>query len=116
MRFGAWILLFAAAGAGRAAAGAVDSFTLSAGIRDLANYYPTYLANGHWSLASTPKGTDGAASQMAGVMDYSSGDVSRPAAVPQWNEIDYFDGEGWLNEAKVDTQSHQRYQQTLDMR
>jgi hypothetical protein len=118
MRIGACCFLIGLTGVGlaTAAADASDSFTLTAGIADLSNYFPTYLANGYWSLASTPKGTDGAASQMAGVMDYSRGDVSRPAAIPLWNDIDYFDGEGWLNEAELNPDSHQHYQQTLNMR
>jgi protein-glucosylgalactosylhydroxylysine glucosidase len=113
MRIGTLLLcvLFAAPASSRP----LDDFSLSARIRDLANYYPTYLANGYWSLASTARGTDPAASQIAAIMDYSPGDVSRPAAIPSWNEIDYYDGAHWLNAAPVTPASHARYGQILDM-
>src|SRR6185312_16981645 len=74
-----------------------SSFILSATSGNFDSYYPTYLANGYWSLASTLLGTAPALSFMAGVMDYTDDDVSRPAALPGWNEIDYFDGGAWLN-------------------
>jgi hypothetical protein len=90
------------------------TFVLTAGIDALPGYYPTYLANGYWSLASTPLGTDAASSQIVAVMDRSPGDVARPAAVPSWNEIDYFDGHEWLNAAPVREASHGDYRQTLD--
>src|SRR5579872_3377181 len=76
---------------------AADTYTLSAGIDDLSGYYPTYLANGYFSLASTPLGSNAALSLMAGLMDEFPEDVARPAAVPSWNTIDYYDGRRWLN-------------------
>jgi hypothetical protein len=99
-----------------AARGATDVFSLSANIEDLADYYPTYLANGYFSLASSPLGSEGTDSLMAGLVDHSPGDVSRPAAVPRWNEIDYFDGERWLNAQAISPETHAAYQQTLNMR
>jgi hypothetical protein len=93
-----------------------DSFALTATERDFAKYYPTYLANGHWSVASSLRGTDAAPSFMIGLMDYSPDDVSRPAALPNWNEIDYFDGVAWLNAAPVSSPSQANFRQTLDMR
>lgn len=98
------------------ASGATDVFSLSANIEDLADYYPTYLANGYFSLTSSPLGTEGTDSLMAGLVDYSPGDVSRPAAIPHWNEIDYFDGERWLNAEKISPETHAAYRQTLNMR
>jgi trehalose/maltose hydrolase-like predicted phosphorylase len=93
-----------------------SSFTLSATAGNFASYYPTYLANGYWSVASTLLGTAPALSFMAGVMDYTDGDVSRPAALPSWNEIDYFDGGAWLNgDASLNAQTHASYRQTLNM-
>jgi protein-glucosylgalactosylhydroxylysine glucosidase len=89
---------------------------LTATARNFDNYYPTYLANGHWSMASSLLGTAPTQAQMIGVMDYTPADVSRPAAIPSWNEIDYFDGAEWLNAGPVNAQSHTQYSQTLDMR
>src|SRR6185312_415573 len=109
-----------------------SSFILSATGGNFDSYYPTYLANGYWSLASTLLGTSPALSFMAGVMDYTDDDVSRPAALPSWNEIDYFDGGAWLNGGAsnhsgaslngdashggaLNAQTQAGYRQTLDM-
>jgi len=49
------------------------------------------------------------------LMDYANGDVSRPAAVPGWTEIDYRAGSSWLNQAEVTPTRFQHYRQVLDM-
>lgn len=94
---------------------APDTFTLTATQRNFAQYYPTYLANGYWSVASSLLGTSPTVAHMVGVMDYETDDVSRPAAIPSWNEIDYFDGAAWLNDGTVGPRSHTDYSQTLNM-
>ncbi|MDP9014395.1 MAG: glycoside hydrolase family 65 protein, partial [Pseudomonadota bacterium] len=109
------ILLVQGGRAAPAEAPAAATFTLTATAGNFENYYPTYLANGHWSMASSLLGTAPTQAHMVGVMDYTAGDVSRPAAIPSWNEIDYFDGTEWLNAGPVTAQSHTRYRQTLDM-
>jgi trehalose/maltose hydrolase-like predicted phosphorylase len=90
-------------------------FQLVATERDFALYFPTYLANGLFSAQSSLRGTDATLAQMAGVMDYTPEDVSRPAAIPSWTEIDYFDGHAWLNESPVTAAAYRDYRQTLDM-
>jgi protein-glucosylgalactosylhydroxylysine glucosidase len=95
---------------------AADTFELTATERNFQNYYPTYLANGYWSMASSLSGTGPTPAQMVGVMDYTANDVSRPAAIPSWNEIDYYDGAEWLNAGAVSGRTHSGYRQTLDMR
>ena len=92
-----------------------SSFVLTATASSFAHYVPTYLANGYWSAGSSLLGTSATAAQMVGLMDYHAGDVSRPAAIPSWNEIDYFDGAAWLNASTVAASTHTHYQQTLDM-
>jgi trehalose/maltose hydrolase-like predicted phosphorylase len=94
---------------------AADTFTLTATQANFAQYYPTYLANGYWSVASSLLGTAPTVAHMVGIMDYDADDVSRPAAIPSWNEIDYFDGGAWLNGSAVGAQTHTGYGQTLDM-
>ena len=89
-----------------------NDFQLTATRKDLQLYFPSYLANGHFSAETSPRGTEATTSYMAGLMDYSAGDVSRPAAVPSWTEIDYWDGQGWLNEGAF---APEGYTQTLDM-
>ena len=97
-------------------ASATASFRLEATANDFAVYFPTYLANGYFSIASTLHGTAPALSLMTGLMDRTPGDVSRPAALPGLAEIDYFDGTTWLNDKAVTPEGFQEYRQTLDMR
>src|SRR5207302_10609894 len=80
-----------------AQAAALADFQLSATEQNFALYFPTYLAHGFFSAQSSLRGTDATLAQMVGLMDYTPGDVSRPAAIPSWTEIDYFDGAAWLN-------------------
>jgi protein-glucosylgalactosylhydroxylysine glucosidase len=94
---------------------APDTFTLTATQANFAQYYPTHLANGYWSVASSLLGTSPTVAHMVGIMDYTADDVSRPAAIPSWNEIDYFDGGSWLNGGTVGAQTHADYRQTLNM-
>ena len=95
-----------------AAAAPDDSFRLTATRTSLQRYFPTYLANGHFSTETSPRATDATTSYVAGLMDYTAGDVSRPAAIPSWTEIDYWDGQSWLNEGSFTPDG---YSQTLDM-
>jgi protein-glucosylgalactosylhydroxylysine glucosidase len=98
-----------------AAAPTAAVFELVATERDFTLYFPTYLANGLFSAQSSLRGTDATLAQMAGVMDYTPDDVSRPAAIPSWTEIDYFDGHTWLNESPVTATAYRDYRQSLDM-
>lgn len=96
------------------------SFRLSAGLDDLSAYFPGYLANGYVSTLSTPRGTEPARTYLAGFMDYSPGDVSRPAAVPGLAEIDFSAGAAgsdfaWLNRVPLSAQYFRDYRQILDL-
>jgi protein-glucosylgalactosylhydroxylysine glucosidase len=96
------------------------SFLLSASAADLPRYFPTCLANGYFSTLSTPRGTEVARSYVAGFMDYTPGDISRPASVPGWSEIDFSagppgGGEAWLNRVPMSEQRFRDYRQTLDL-
>ena len=94
------------------------SFTLTAGIEDLPAYFPGYLGNGYLSTLTAPRGTEATRAYLAAFMDYTSGDVSRPAAVPGWTETDFSSdgGRTWLNRAPLDAQHFRDYRQTLDLR
>jgi trehalose/maltose hydrolase-like predicted phosphorylase len=96
-------------------AGAGPSFDLTATEKDFGLYFPAYLANGFFTTSSSLRGTDAALSFMVGVMDYTPGDISRPAALPSWAEMDYFDGAAWLNATPVTPNSLRDYRQTLHM-
>jgi glycosyl hydrolase family 65 len=96
------------------------SFRLSAGLEDLTGYFPAYLANGYISTLSDPRGTAAARAYMVALMDYAAGDISRPAAVPGWTEIDFSAGpvgagQAWLNRAPLNERSFKEYRQTLDL-
>ncbi|MGO8735408.1 MAG: glycoside hydrolase family 65 protein [Terriglobia bacterium] len=96
-------------------AGAGPSFDLTATEKDFGLYFPAYLANGFFTTSSSLRGTDAALSIMVGVMDYTPGDISRPAALPSWAEMDYFDGAAWLNATPVTASTLRDYRQTLHM-
>ena len=52
---------------------------------------------------------------MVAFMDYAKDDISRPAAIPGWSEIDYNPGGGWLNSTRVAPHIFTDYAQTLNM-
>ena len=97
------------------------SFQLSAGLEDLRDYFPGYLANGYVSTLTAPRGTEATRAYMVALMDYTPGDMSRPAAVPGWTEVDFSAGprggpHGWLNRAPLSAEHFKDYRQTLDLR
>jgi trehalose/maltose hydrolase-like predicted phosphorylase len=91
------------------------SFLFTATAKDFGSYFPSYLANGYFSTMTSPRGTEPNAAYMVAFMDYKPGDISRPAAIPGWSEIDYNPGGGWLNRTRLDPGIFQGYAQTLDM-
>jgi trehalose/maltose hydrolase-like predicted phosphorylase len=109
-------LFLMAAAASSAAWGATDpSFTLTASSSDFGSYFPSYLANGYFSTMTSPRGTEPSRAYMVAFMDYSKDDISRPAAIPGWSEIDYNPGGGWINSTRLDSKIFANYSQTLDM-
>lgn len=115
------VLGLAAFNAPAAAQDATDaSFLLRASASDWENYFPGQLANGYVSTLTSPRGTVGTASSMVALMDYHAGDVSRPAAIPGWTEIDYSTGNSpaghfWMNQVDLDRAVFQHYSQVLDL-
>jgi protein-glucosylgalactosylhydroxylysine glucosidase len=101
--------------------GATDaSFLLTATAADLPNYFPGQLGNGYVSTLTSPRGTEDNLAYLVAFMDYTDGDVSRPAAIPGWSGIDYSTGRSpagqfWLNQVDVDARHFQDYRQTLNM-
>ncbi|BFI95114.1 MAG: hypothetical protein RSP_06240 [Rhodanobacter sp.] len=96
--------------------GATDpSFLLTGTSANFGSYFPSYLANGYFSVMTSPRGTEPDRSYMVAFMDYAKGDIARPAAIPGWNEIDYNPGGGWLNSTRLDAKIFAGYAQTLDM-
>jgi trehalose/maltose hydrolase-like predicted phosphorylase len=81
----------------------------------LKNYTPTYSGNGLFSLSSTLLGIDPAESFMAGVFDEVPGDISRIAELPDWNEIDIFNGENWLSHQINNFKNINSYHQQINM-
>jgi trehalose/maltose hydrolase-like predicted phosphorylase len=96
------------------------SFALSAAFRDLPAYFPGYLANGYFSTLTAPRGIEATRAYLVGFMDYAAGDMSRPAAIPAWTEIDFNPGAAgerydWLNRAALSERHFSDYRQTLDL-
>jgi hypothetical protein len=120
----AYALLFLAiaAGAARATnAASYASFELSAAFQDLPGYFPGYLGNGYLSTLTAPRGTEATRAYLVGFMDYAPGDMSRPAAIPAWTEVDFNPGAAgeryaWLNRAPLSERHFSEYRQTLDLR
>jgi protein-glucosylgalactosylhydroxylysine glucosidase len=118
---GAWAFLCALLPAAASAAQATDSgFRLSTGFGQLADYFPGLLGNGYIATRTTPRGTEAAQTYLVGLMDYSPGDISRPALVPGWTAIDFVPGRAgskdeWVNEAPLTAARFADYRQTLDM-
>jgi len=96
------------------AAPALFSFRSVATEADFNLYFPAYLANGYFSTTTSLRGTDATPAYMIGLMDHTPSDISRPAAIPSWSEIDVSDGASWLNSTPVTAQGFDNYGQTLD--
>jgi trehalose/maltose hydrolase-like predicted phosphorylase len=95
-------------------------FLLTATIKDVPTYFPSYLANGYLSTMTGPRGTDNNLAYMVAFMDYTAADIARPAAIPGWSGIDYSTGkstagEFWLNDVRLDEKAFANYTQTLNM-
>ena len=113
----ALLALAAASARGESAPG----FALSAESRDLPDYFPGYLGNGYVGTLTAPRGTEATPTYLVAFMDYTAGDMSRPAQVPAWTEVDFSSsppgaGQAWLNRARLDARHFADYRQTLDLR
>jgi trehalose/maltose hydrolase-like predicted phosphorylase len=121
MKSPAFLLAALALFAAPAFADAPDaSFRLTATARDFANYFPGQLANGYFSTMTAPRGTEGNLAYMVALMDYAKDDVSRPAAIPGWTEVDYSTGNSaaghfWMNQVDLSPAVFQDHQQTLNL-
>jgi trehalose/maltose hydrolase-like predicted phosphorylase len=120
MKSFALILPWLAMAAAPALASTDATFTLSASAGDFNDYFPSYLANGYFSTMTAPRGTEGNLAYMVGLMDYAVDDISRPAAIPGWSEIDYSTGDSaaghfWMNQEQLNPDVFQDYSQVLDM-
>jgi len=107
--------------AASAAQGESDAgFRLSAGLGDLRTYFPGLLGNGYIATLTAPRGTEATQTYLVGLMDYSPGDISRPALVPGWTAVDFAPGEAvsganWINEVPLTAEHFRDYAQVLDM-
>jgi trehalose/maltose hydrolase-like predicted phosphorylase len=106
--------------AAAAPSGTDPGFLLTAGLGDLPSYFPGYLGNGYIATLTAPRGTEKTQTYMVAFMDYTPGDVSRPALVPDWTAIDFNSaGAGaaqqWLDRVPVTEAHFKDYRQTLDL-
>src|SRR5690349_9162146 len=72
-------------------------------------------ANGYFSTMTSVRGTEPDRAYMVAFMDYTKDDISRPAAIPGWSEIDYNPGPGWMNSTRLDPKIFSGYSQILNM-
>ncbi len=98
-----------------------SGFQLRTGLDQLPAYFPGLLGNGYIATLTSPRGSEAAQTYLVGLMDYSPGDISRPALVPGWTEIDFAPGgagskHDWMNEAPLTAAHFADYRQTLNMR
>jgi protein-glucosylgalactosylhydroxylysine glucosidase len=119
-RFASIPLLWLAATVVSAQAAPDASFSISASAEDFDHYFPSYLANGYFSTMTAPRGTEGNLAYMVAYMDYANDDMSRPAAIPGWSEIDYSTGDSaaghfWMNQVAVTSAQFTDYRQTLNL-
>ena len=91
------------------------AFLLTGTSKNFDTYFPSYLANGYFSTMTSLRGTEPNMAYMVAFMDYAKDDISRPAAIPGWSEIDYNPGGGWLNSTRVAPHIFADYAQTLNM-
>ncbi len=104
-----------------AARGATDrSFQLVAHLGDVPAYFPGLLGNGYIASLTAPRGTEPTQTYLVAFMDYTPGDVSRPALVPGWMGIDFSPGRAarkgaWLDRVPVSGAHFSDYRQTLDV-
>ena len=118
---GQWVIMHAATAGTPEAAPPDDSFLMRASAQDAATYFPAYLGNGYIATTSTLRGTQGTPAYLVGLMDYTPDDMSRPAAVPGFTEIDYSTGPGptgqqWLNRVPFSPGHFRDYSQVLNLR
>ncbi len=113
---GVWLPTTAALASG----GDDTSFELSVGLQGLPDYFPGLIGNGYIATLTAPRGTEPAQTYMVALMDYTPGDVSRPALVPGWTGIDFNPGGAgaghtWLNRSPLTPADFADYRQVLDL-
>lgn len=94
-------------------AATADSFRFTT--RNFANYLPVFLGNGYLSKATTWNGTGASASVLAGLYDHLEDSAyTYQALIPEWSEIDYWNGFHWLNRLPREQFRADGYLQRLD--
>jgi hypothetical protein len=91
-------------------------FHFTATAKNFDHYFPACLANGFFTIAAPLRGTDATASHVVGLMNSTPAGVFRLAAIPRWEETNYFDSGSWLNKSSVTTQTFSGCRQTLGMK
>jgi trehalose/maltose hydrolase-like predicted phosphorylase len=96
------------------------SFRLVAHLHDVPTYFPSLLGNGYVASLTAARGTEATQTYLVAFMDYTPGDVSRPALVPGWSGIDFSpvraaNKGAWLDRIPLSGAHFSGYRQTLDV-
>ena len=75
-----------------------------------------FIGNGRLGVVIPPLGIGASPSYKAGLYEHGPNDVPRIVAMPAWNAIDVFDGQGWITPKPGPDGSVLAYRQMLDMR
>ena len=105
----------AAAGAPTSAAGATPDSAFLLATNDPGRSPSPFIGNGHMGVVVPPLGIGASRSLLAGLYEHGPQDVPRIAALPAWNDIDVFDGRGWLVAGPGPDSTVRDYRQAIDM-
>ncbi|MGH7516797.1 MAG: glycosyl hydrolase family 95 catalytic domain-containing protein, partial [Gemmatimonadales bacterium] len=111
-----WIRVVPAAGVcAQDTAGTVPDSAFLLATTDPRRSPSPFVGNGRIGIVVPSLGIGSTPTFLAGLYEHGPEDVPRIVAVPGWNAIDVFDGEGWLGAGTAEG-SVRAYHQALDMR
>ena len=74
-----------------------------------------FIGNGRLGVIIPALGIGASRSFKAGLYEHGPGDVPRIVAIPAWNAVEIFDGQGWIGVKGSPDSSVREYHQALDM-
>ena len=102
-------------GAPAAASGTAPDSAFLLATEDPGRSPSPFIGNGHIGVWIPPLGIGPSISFLAGLYEHGPQDVPRIASPPAWNDIDVFDGSGWLVAGLRPDSAVRAYRQAVDM-